>query len=116
MSKLLERAKKAQELSDKAIELANESFNSAKNTLGTYENFERVHMLNMDAAAEASKLTADININLNECRISLDQASGALSTARVDKAQAEENTRQANLLVDSASPVSRIKPCIFAIS
>lgn len=106
---MLERAKKARELSDKAIELANESFKSAAKTLGTYENFERVHELNVEAATEASKLTADININLNECRIGLDQASGALSTAKVDKTQAEENTRQANLLVNSATPVSCLK-------
>lgn len=106
---MLERAKKAQESSDKAIESANKSFKSATKTLGTYENFERVHELNMEAAAKASKLTADININLNECRIGLDQASGALSTAKVDKTQAEENTRQTNLLVDSATPVSCLK-------
>ena len=106
MSKLLERAKKAQDLSDRAAQLAHDSFNNASKMLSTFENFERVHELNMQAAEEATKLIADIQINLNECRIGLDQASGTLIACKMDNAKAVEDIENVNLLVESAVPVS----------
>lgn len=93
MDYLLRKSEESKNATDDAVKAINDSFDKAKKTLETLENFDEVLKNNKEKAREALTLEAEINSNLKELENKLDDTN-KLTNELNNKIQQVSRTNQ----------------------
>jgi len=93
MDYLLRKSQESKNATDDAVKSINDSFEKAKKTLETLENFDEVLKTNKEKAREALTLEPEINANLKELEKKLDDAN-KLTNRLNNKVQQASNMNQ----------------------
>jgi DNA repair ATPase RecN len=93
MDSLLRKSEESKNATDDAVKSINDSFEKAKKTLETLENFDEVLKNNKEKAREALTLETEINANLKELEDKLDDTN-KLTSELNNKIQQASRTNQ----------------------